>query len=176
MKRSISLWSLLGFAVTSLLGTLLHFVYEWTGKSIIAASFSAVNESTWEHMKILFFPMLIFSLIEYRFFKEYENFWCIKLYSSLLGLAMIPVLFYTYNGVIGKSPDFINISIFFISAAISYIYEVRQFNKNSIICKKPKYAFFTLLLIGAVFIIFTFLTPRLAIFRDPTTLGYGIQS
>ncbi len=174
MKRSINAWSLLGFAVTSLLGTLLHFVYEWTGKSILAAPFSAVNESTWEHMKLLFFPMLIFSLVESRFFREYDNFWCIKLRSTLLGLALIPIIFYTYNGAIGKSPDFINISIFFIAAAISYIYEVRQFNKNSIICKNPKYAFFTLLIIGALFIVFTFLTPKLAIFRDPTTLLYGI--
>lgn len=174
MKRSIKTWSLLGFAVTSLLGTLLHFVYDWTEESIFTAPFSAVNESTWEHMKLLFFPMLIFSLVESRFFREYENFWCIKLRSTLLGLALIPTIFYTYNGVIGKSPDFINISIFFIAAAISYIYEVRQFNKNSIVCKNPKYAFIILLIIGAVFIIFTFSTPRLAIFRDPTTLIYGI--
>lgn len=174
MKRSIKAWSLLGFAVTSLLGTLLHFVYEWTGESIFAAPFSAVNESTWEHMKLLFFPMLVFSLVQSRFFREYNNFWCIKLRSALLGITLIPIIFYTYNGVIGKSPDFINISIFFIAAAISYIYEVRQFNKNSIICKKPKYSFFVLLLIGALFVIFTFLTPKLAIFRDPTTMLYGI--
>lgn len=174
MKRSIKVWSLLGFAVTSLLGTLLHFVYEWTGESIFAAPFSAVNESTWEHMKLLFFPMLVFSLVQSRFFREYNNFWCIKLRSALLGITLIPIIFYTYNGVIGKSPDFINISIFFITAAISYIYEVRQFNKNSIICKKPKYSFLALLFIGALFIIFTFLTPKLAIFRDPTTMLYGI--
>ena len=116
MKRSIKAWSLLGFAVTSLLGTLLHFVYEWTGESIFAAPFSAVNESTWEHMKLLFFPMLVFSLVQSRFFREYNNFWCIKLRSALLGITLIPIIFYTYNGVIGKSPDFINISIFFITA------------------------------------------------------------
>ena len=174
MKRSIKAWSLLGFAVTSLLGTLLHFVYEWTGESIFSAPFSAVNESTWEHMKLLFFPMLVFSLVQSNFFREYNNYWCIKLRSTLLGVSLIPIIFYTYNGVIGKSPDFINISIFFIAAAISYIYEVRQFNKNSIICKNPKYSFFTLLFIGALFIIFTFLTPKLAIFRDPTTMLYGI--
>ncbi len=175
MKRSIKAWSLLGFAVTSLLGTLLHFVYEWTGESIFAAPFSAVNESTWEHMKLLFLPMLIFSLIESRFFREYDNFWCIKLRSTILGLALIPIIFYTYNGVIGKSPDFINISIFFIATAISYIYEVRQFSKNSIICKNPKYSFFALLFIASLFIVFTFLTPKLAVFIDPTTNLYGIQ-
>lgn len=175
MKRSIKAWSLLGFAVTSLLGTLLHFVYDWTGESIFAAPISAVNESTWEHMKLLFFPMFVFSLIESRFFTEHKNFWCVKLRSTLLGLSLIPIIFYTYNGVIGKSPDFVNISIFFIAAAASYIYEVRLFKKNNIICKNPKYSFFALIFIGALFVTFTFLTPTLAIFRDPITMLFGIQ-
>lgn len=175
MKRSIKAWALLGFAVTSLLGTLLHFVYDWTGESIFAAPISAVNESTWEHMKLLFFPMFVFSLIESRFFTEYKNFWCVKLRSTLLGLSLIPIIFYTYNGVIGKSPDFVNISIFFIAAAASYIYEVRLFNKNNIICKNPKYSFLALIFIGALFVTFTFLTPTLAIFRDPITMLFGIQ-
>ena len=37
-------------------GTLLHFVYEWAGESTVAAIFSTVSESTWEHLKLLFFP------------------------------------------------------------------------------------------------------------------------
>lgn len=35
----------------------------------------------------------------------------------LLGLVLIPVLFYTYNGVFGKSPDWINTAIFYFTAA-----------------------------------------------------------
>ena len=58
MKRSLTLWQFFGFAFTSLLGTLLHFLYEWTGKSPLVAPFSGVNESTWEHMKLLYVGML----------------------------------------------------------------------------------------------------------------------
>lgn len=54
MKRSIKLWQLWGFAVTSLGGTLLHFLYDWLDKPAWIAPFSGVNESTWEHMKLLF--------------------------------------------------------------------------------------------------------------------------
>ena len=114
MKRSISFWQVIGFGVTSLLGTLLHFLYAWLGESSFAAIFSAVNESTWEHMKIFFLPTFAFALIQSKLFKEYEDFWCVKLKGILLGLTLIPVIFYTYNGAIGKSPDWINISIFFI--------------------------------------------------------------
>ena len=125
MKRSIALWQLLGFGVTSLLGTLLHFLYDLLGKSPLIASFSGVNESTWEHMKLLFWPMLIFAIVESLLFKDRDDFFNVKLRGILLGLILIPILFYTYNGVIGKSPDFVNIAIFFVSAAISYIYEAR---------------------------------------------------
>lgn len=52
----------------------------------------------------------------------------------LLGLLLIPVLFYTYKGVIGKSPDWINIAIFFIAAGIAYTYENRQFPKEATLC------------------------------------------
>ena len=134
MKRSIGLWQLMGFAITSLGGTLLHFLYDFTGKFVLAAPFSGVNESTWEHMKLLFWPMFIFAILQSFFFSEREDFWCVKLKGTLLGLVLIPVLFYTYNGAIGKSPDWLNITIFFISAAIAYIYETRQFNNKSTIC------------------------------------------
>ena len=78
MKRDISLWQLGGFSFTALAGTLLHFLYDLTGESVLAAPFSGVNESTWEHMKLLYFPLLIFALIQSRFFKERKGFWCIK--------------------------------------------------------------------------------------------------
>ena len=114
MKRSIRLWQLLGFGVTALGGTLLHFLYDWTEKSAWIAPFSGVNESTWEHMKLLFWPTFLFAVMQSLFFKERSDFWCVKLAGTLLGLTLIPVLFYTYNGVIGKSPDWLNITIFFI--------------------------------------------------------------
>ena len=128
--KNKGLWQIMGFAVTSLLGTLFHFLYDLTG-SIFVTPFSSVNESTWEHMKLLFFPMLLFAIIESFFFKDYKGFWCVKARGILLGITLIPVIFYTYNGAFGKSPDWFNIAIFFISALIVYYYEWRQFRKEN---------------------------------------------
>ncbi len=174
MKRKVSLWQLMGFAVTSLVGTILHFLYDWSGENIIAALFSGVNESTWEHMKLLFIPMFIFSIVQSFFFKEFECFWKNKLRGILLGLMLIPVIFYTYNGVIGRSPDWFNIAIFFISAAVSYIYEARQFNKGDTKCKNKYLPFAILCLLFAAFVLFTFFTPYIAVFKDPISGSYGI--
>lgn len=174
MKRSIGLWELVGFAVTSLLGTLLHFLYDWTGGATWVAPFSGVNESTWEHMKLLFWPMLLFAIVQSFFFRDREDFWCVKLRGTVLGLLLIPVIFYTYNGVIGKSPDWINIAIFFVSAAIAYFREAWQFQKGTVACQSRELALTALLVIAALFAVFTFKTPGLGIFLDPVTGTYGI--
>ena len=173
-ERSIGLWQLWGFAVAGLVGTLLHFLYEWTGESVLVAPFSGVNESTFEHMKLLFWPTFVFSIIESRYFYDREDFWCVKLRGILLGLSLIPIIFYTYNGVIGKSPAWINIAIFFVSAAIAYIYETELLNSEKLICKSPKRSAVILFLIALIFVIFTFVTPELEIFKDPLTGSYGI--
>ncbi len=174
MKRSIGLWQLMGFAVTSLGGTLLHFLYDWTGRSVLVAPFSGVNESTWEHMKILFWPMFVFAIVQSFFFKDREYYWCVKLRGILVGLALIPLLFYTYNGVIGKSPDWLNIAIFFISAAVAYIYETRLFNADKLHCRPSRWAIAVLAVIALLFVVFTFATPEINIFKDPLSGTYGV--
>ena len=180
MKRTVWLWELFGFAVTSLLGTLLHFLFEFSGGSVLTAPFSGVNESTFEHMKLLFWPMLLFAVFQSFFFKAYPSFFCVKLRGILLGLTLIPIIFCTYNGTIGKSPDWVNISIFFISAAIAFFFEARLLRKDEIIahdvgttCRKSL-AIAALCLISLAFIFFTFLPPHLEIFKDPITGNYGI--
>ena len=174
MKRSIGLWQLIGFAFTSLCGTLLHFLYEWLDNPLFIAPFSGVNESTWEHMKLLFWPMLIFAVIERFFFRDKDDFWCVKLRGILLGLFLIPIIFYLYNGIIGKSPDWFNIAIFFIAGAVTYAYEAWLFKKGTILCENPKIPITLLSIIAAMFAIFTFITPHIAIFKDPILNSYGI--
>ena len=172
MKRNLSLWQFAGFALSALGGTLLHFVYEWTG-SPLAAPFSGVNESTWEHMKLLYFPLFLFALVQRRWFRDVPAFWCIKLCGTLIGLALIPVLFYTYNGAIGTSPDWVNIAIFFVAAAVTYVAEWRQLRHPARSCR-PRLAFAALCAVGVLFVVFTFVTPHVGLFRDPLTGGYGV--
>lgn len=167
MKKRIIRWQAIGFLTTSILGTILHFLYEWLNEAVWIAPFSSINESTWEHMKLLFWPTFIFAIVQSFFFKERKDFWCVKLRGILLGLVLIPTVFYFYNGVIGKSPDWFNISIFFISAAILYIYEARLFTSEKLSCKSPKAAVFILCVIAFLFVYFTFKTPQLNIFMAP---------
>lgn len=175
MKHQSILWQAAGFAAVTFGGTLLHFLYDWTDGSILVAPFSGINESTWEHMKLLFWPLLLFALIQRLFFRNQENYWCVKLLEILLGLTLIPVLFYTYNGVFGKSPDWVNIAIFYIAALIVFLLEWQAFKKNQLQCRHPRIAFAAVCLIGALFVIFTFAPPQIPLFQDPLTGDYGLK-
>jgi len=174
MKQRSVLWQAAGFALATFGGTILHFLYDWTGGSILAAPFSGVNESTWEHMKLLFWPLFVFALGQRLFFKDQENYWCVKLAEILLGLGLIPVLFYTYNGAFGRSPDWLNITIFYISAFLVFLFERWAFKKGRPQCKYPRLAFAVICLIGVLFVAFTFAPPQIPLFRDPLTGTCGV--
>ena len=174
MKQRSILWQAAGFAAATLGGTILHFLYDWTGGSILVSPFSGVNESTWEHMKLLFWPLVLFALVQRLFYRDQENYWCVKLAGILLGLVLIPVLFYTYNGVFGKSPDWVNISIFYISAFLVFLFEWWAFKNGRLQCKHPRLAFAAIYLIGVLFVVFTFAPPQIPLFQDPLTGAYGI--
>ena len=173
MKKSVFLSQLAGFVFVSVAGVLLHFLYDVSGASPVAAVFSGVNESTWEHMKLLYFPMLFYALAESKYLgKSIEQFWCVKLKGTLLGLIMIPVLFYTIRGVFGDTPDWVNISTFFIAAAVAFIYETKALKNDEGKCM-GKTAFLLLLAVGALFAVFTFFPPEIPLFMDPITGDYG---
>ena len=174
MKRSIVTWQLLGYAVTVFLGSLLHFVYGWSGGSRWAALFGSVNESTFEHMKLFFFPAFAFALFERRFFRDDGAFWCVKLRGILRGIVLIPALYYTLNGVFGKTPDWVNIATFFLAAAGAFLWETRRFRRGGVSCRSGTAALCLLWGIAILFWVGTFFPLRIPLFRDPATGGYGL--
>lgn len=174
MQRSIPRWQIGGFIFTSILGTFLHFLFDWTGQSIVAALFSAVNESIWEHLKLLYFPMVIFALWEYfRWGRNEKGFWQVALSGILLGLLLIPVLYYTYTEIFGVNIDWLNITIFFVTAAASFYMQAKLFARPRHRQLQRWIPVFLIVAIGVLFIVFTFLPPQIPFFRDPATGSYG---
>ena len=173
MKKSLNLWQLVGFICTGVAGVLLHFLFEWTGESVFVAPFSAVNESIWEHMKLLYFPMFLFALVENRYLKH-DGFWCTKLFGIALGTALIPILYNTINGIFGPMSDWVNIAIFFVSAAAAFVTETKRLSANSMNCTCSGAALIILCLIALLFAVLTFIPPHIPLFQDPITGGYGI--
>ena len=176
MKRELRRWEIVGFAVTGLVGTLLHFVYGWSDGSRVAAAFSAVNESTWEHMKLLFFPVFFFSVIQVCFLgRNYPNVLSARAAGTLAGLVLIPTLFYTYTGVFGRHWLWADIAVFLIAAAAVYAVDFLLLER-----RRPGglwrqvAGLLVLWLLAFLFIYFTFRSPQLPLWQDPVTGLYGI--
>ena len=176
MKKSVPHWEMTGFIVTSILGTLLHFLFDWTDGSVGAALVSAVNESIWEHMKLVFVPMVGFSLFQRRFFPEIRNFWWVKLAGILTALVLIPVLYYTYTGALGAKVDWFNIAIFFIAAGAAFRLEAWLLQREKA-WGFPEWPAVALIgAIGAAFLLFTFASPKIPLFQNPLDGSFGFPN
>ena len=173
MEKSVSQWEMLGFIVVSVLGTALHFLFDLTGGSLAAALVSAVNESIWEHMKLVFVPMTVFALIQRRAFPTLRGFWWVKLAGLLTALALIPALYYTYTGALGVSADWFNITIFFLAAGAAFRLEARLFQRGKVCPLPERWALALMGVIGAAFVYFTFAPPEIPLFQDPQDGSFG---
>lgn len=180
MDKKIFKYCVIGFIFVSILGSLSHFCYEWSGNNRIVALFCPVNESTWEHMKLLFFPSIYYTIFFSCRCKEYTAVTASMLLGNILGIFLIPVLFYSYSGIYGKNVAFIDIAIFYVSAAIvfylAYYWIVRQKRKEINDCRCIIYwrveKYETLLIIissilALCFFVFTFYPPSWGIFQPP---------
>lgn len=164
-----------GFIITAVVGTLLHFLFDWTGGNVVVGLFSAVNESIWEHMKLLFYPMVLFALVEFFYWgKNIESFWGIKLIGILIGIAVIPVLYYTYTGILDINADWFNIAIFFLAAGLVYWVETKLFEKDFSCPVGARVSVFLIILIAGLFTVFTFFPPQIPLFADPISGTYGL--
>ena len=166
MKR-LTRYTIIGTVFVSILGTLSHFFYEWSDNSIIVGLFSPVNESTWEHMKLIFFPMLIFSIWAIpRLKSDYPCIASSLLSGILLGTALIPVIFYTYTGILGYNLLALDIATFALSVIIAFYTAYRLTTS----CRMQKYIgilYAAICIILVCFVLFTFFPPDIGLFASP---------
>ena len=168
-------WELVGLLFTIALGNLLHFVYDWSGKNDIAAAFAATNESTWEHMKLLAVPWIIWSFIEWLALRRRKSPVSAARGAGLLvGLTAIPMLFYTYQGIVGRNLPPVNIIIFQVAVLLAFWVSWCIQGKRKLSGKPWQWLGGLLLLAaGVLFVLWTYDPPQLAVFMDPLTGQVG---
>ncbi len=178
-RKTIKQFQIFSLIFTFILGTFLHFTYNLSGNNLFVASFSAVNESVWEHLKILYFPILLTIVIGCFYFKYFNildntipNFICSKTIGVVIAMSLLVTFFFTYTGVLGKNIAIIDIGSFFVfSILATYISYILIINKFS--CNK-KTAIITLIIITVLFIFFTYCPLKIGLFKDPVTGSYGV--
>lgn len=157
------------FFIISIIGTLGHFVYELTEKNRVVGLFFPVNESTWEHLKLLFFPAVIYFTVCYFLMSEKPiNYISSSFISIIVGMLAIIVIFYTYRGVIGKNIDFLNITIYYIAVLLTVISQSELLGSNKFKTKISQSVALLLTIITVIlFATFTYNPPSLGIFLPP---------
>ncbi len=175
MKRDVKNWEAIGIIFISIMGSFFHFLFELSDYNIIVAPFAAVNESVWEHLKLAFFPLLIYSFIEYLFLKETANNFIIgKAVAGYLIPLVIIIIFYSYTALLGTNLLIFDILSFFIAVVIGQLVSLKihlspQYSKRYTII-----SWMALIILAFIFVLFTFYPPELPIFQDSTNGQFGI--
>lgn len=170
MKKSFLKYQIASAIFVIILGTILHFTYEWSGENRIVGIFSAVNESTWEHLKLIFYPMLITTIIENYIFGEKVI--CAKTLGVIIAMLFTVIIFYTYTGIIGTNYAVINIAIFVLAVIIGE-YVTYMFYKKNTTCNSTISTIILMILLIS-FVIFTYNAPEINLFKDPIAGMHGI--
>lgn len=160
-------YTLIGILVLFVVGSLFHFLYSLTGECFIIGLFVPINESIFEHTKMVVLPIFIWWFIFYLFRKKdlFVNAWFTSaLIAMISAIIAIPMLFYFYSQAFGIESLVIDILILLVSLAIGQILGLHYYRHG----KGIEYHFAIVLMI-VIIILFAFFTinpPAFPIFNS----------
>lgn len=175
MGKKLFWWEAGAAIFTALCGTLLHFTYGWSGEAAVVGAFSAVNESVWEHMKLVAIPMFLEYFLHAKFLgSTWPNLPAARALSTLLGTALIPVGFYTYTGIFGTHALWADITLFLLAVAVAFVLEYFLLYRGRVSALWIQVAGLLVLWgVAFVFVWCTFHPPEFPLWLDASTGRYG---
>lgn len=158
-----SVW--IGFIWSIVFGTMLHFLYGWTGENRVVGLYAAVSESTWGHLKLLFFPVLLYTVWEYIWLgHRWKGYVQVRAEGVLLGMLTITALFYTYTGICGRHWLWADILTFVLGAAVTAYYTWKYARRGR---GSSVFGAVVLAVITVCFGVFSLFPPAVGIFAIP---------
>lgn len=158
----------------SIIGTILHFTYKWSNKNKFVAIFSAVNESTWEHIKMALSGSFLWSIIDCIYYGDMTNYFFAKLVSLLIIIILIPLIFYGYNLFTKKQILFIDILSFYATIFLSQFIFYKILNAYPISNTLNVVSIILTVIIFLFYLLASFFPPKIFLFKDPITNTYGV--
>lgn len=166
---------ILGTIFISLIGSSLHFTYEWSNHNKVVSIFSAVNESTWEHIKIALTPTFIWSILDGLIYFSNPNYFSAKFLSLVAILIAIPIIFYSYTFFTKKAILIVDIISFCVSIFISQMVFKTFLGMNSFGYAINFLSAVLIMLIFSVYLLATIMPLNNFLFVDPITHKIGIK-
>lgn len=160
-------------------GTLLHFTYQWSGDSVFVGLFSPINESVWEHLKLVVTPLILFGFIDYYYLRAKVSNYCFAL-AKEVGIATVVIVggFYLYTAILGTDYLLVDIALFVIAVILAkwggYVFLIGKFKRYEFKGINAISAVLLIIYVGLI-MYFTFSPPKIDVFKDPETGTYGIN-
>ena len=164
------------FFVISIVGTLLHFTYDWSKHNKTVGLFSAVNESTWEHIKLALSAFFLCSAVDGFFWAENPNYFVGKFFGLLALIIVMPLIFYGYTAFTKKSIVPVDITSFFVTVAAGQWMFYHVMNGAALphwlryLSLIGVFVIFGFYMVGTLYPVRTFLT------KDPITKRFGLRA
>lgn len=176
-KSVLRRYEIIGAVIVCILAPVFHFLFKWSGENLFVGIFAAVNESVWEHTKIVYFPFLFYAIAEYFILKpDFHRFLIAKATSMGLILLLMITFFYTYSGMFGVESLIIDIIFTFVLTIIVFMVSYRIYFSK---CGFEQYFLLALILFFAVLameLLFTAFPPHIPLFQDSATGTFGFPT
>ena len=172
---SLKRWRLVGIITLTVLGFVLHYLFSWTNESKLIGLFVPVNESVWEHLKLGYWSVVLFSIAEHLFVSRHvNNYYPAKTIGVLVLEMTIILLFYGYTFIAHKDIFLLDIFSYILAVILcQYVaYTIFRLHPFSILVNRISVAAF--ISIGVLLGVLTYYPPHFALFKDPHTGTYGI--
>ena len=148
-------------------GILLHYAWDWSGRSPFVSFFAATNESTWEHLKLAFWPALLLASVHWWLYRRPSGWLVATTVRVLVPSVLIVVLFYGYTSILGTHHLALDIATFVVAVFAG------EFAGHSLMDRRFTSGIRVLAAAGLVlavvaFSTFTFSSPSWFLFEDPS--------
>jgi hypothetical protein len=171
--------NIIGILFILLISFVTHNMYDWCPCKINALLFP-VNESIWEHFKMIFTSTLIWGIVAYILLKcydmDYQNLISAIVMSALINILLVFIIYTPIYLIFGEN-FIVTIIIYIITIIASEVFAYYILKHNCNLCLLNK---ISILLIPAVYIIFGILTyhpPKIEfLFYDKSNNRYGINN
>lgn len=164
---------LIGFFFITVFGCLGHFIFEWSGHRKWAGIFFAVNESTWEHIKLTIYPSFIWMFVEIAVRGCSTSLVVAQFASMLTMMLLVPGLFYGYTAITKKNWLITDIIVFLLAVAAGMVVFHRVADTPAMPGVLAVISAVGIALILVMYFRFSYHPPHNFLFRDPINNGFG---
>lgn len=173
-------WEYWGIVAVISAGPLLRFLWEWSGGWPGVAPFAPVNRSVWEQLKVIFWPILGWALVEQVFVRpKPPAFWPAKAAALYAAPLLAVIIHYSYRTLYGRPMLVLDLANFAFVIGAAQLLSFRLGADANLGRRFGRFgaplAWASIAILALAFALGTYTPPMIHLFWDRVTGQYGIH-